>query len=155
MAARSIQIVKTQGKTSVSVSEVLDMIRFWLSDISNGTWVLTLTRFSKPRTDAQRGLMWLWFTAIADEWSEAYGRVFTKENVHDDYCLKFLPITLPNGRNIAGETKHLNTEQMSEFLNRVQADAQTEYGIQLPDPDDYNFALWAKMHGGYQFFTNN
>lgn len=89
--------------------------------------------------------MWLWFSAIADEWSDATGRVFTRQNVHDAYCYMFLPIDTPKGR-IAGSTSVLNTEQMTEFLNRVQADAQTEYGITLPDPDDYNFAAWAKMH---------
>jgi hypothetical protein len=48
---------------------------------------------------------------------------------------------------IAGSTKGLTTEQMTEFLNQVQADAATEYGITLPNPEDMYFEVWAKQYG--------
>ena len=91
--------------------------------------------------------MWVWFDIIAQAWSEASGLAFTPQNVHDAYCLMFLPLTLPNGDNIPGETKRLNTKEMSEFLDKVQADAESEYGIQLPSPDDETFIEWARGYG--------
>lgn len=151
MAARSLTIKKEKGNFVTSVVEIIDTLKIWLGDVSNGTYVLTLSRYTKPRSSEQNALMWLWFQAIADEWTEASGRLFTRQNVHDAYCELFLPIETPKGV-IAGSTSALNTEQFSEFLDKVQADAASEYGITLPDPDDYNFALWVKQHGGSTYF---
>ena len=36
-------------------------------------------------------------------------------------------------------TSKLNTKQMSDFMNKVQADAASELGIQLPIPEDRYF----------------
>ena len=33
----------------------------------------------------------------------------------------------------------LNSEQMTDFLNKIQADALTELGIRLPQPEDRFF----------------
>ena len=51
----------------------------------------------------------------------------------------------PRGR-IAGHTSGLTTEQMTEFLNKVQADAASEYGITLPNPEDLYFEMWAEQY---------
>ena len=40
----------------------------------------------------------------------------------------------------------LNTEQMTEFLNRIQADAATEMGITLPQPQDRFFEAFASEY---------
>ena len=37
---------------------------------------------------------------------------------------------------VAGSTSKLNTLQMTDFLNKVQADAAVELGIRLPLPAD-------------------
>ena len=89
--------------------------------------------------------MWLWFTCIAKSWSEATNRTFTSQDVHDAYCLMFLPIQTPKGA-VAGKTSGLTTEQMTEFLNKVQSDAASEYGITLPNPEDRYFEIWAKQY---------
>ena len=142
MAKRTFRFQKSAGTiaNSQNIHSTLDM---WLNTLSNGEYVMTVERVQKPRSNPQNRLMWVWFTCIAKEWSEATGRVVTPQNVHDVYCQMFLPITMPNGHNIPGSTSKLTSEQFTDFLDKVQADAETEYGIQLPNPEDealYQFA---------------
>ena len=40
---------------------------------------------------------------------------------------------------VVGSTTELNTLQMTNFLNKVQADAATEFGITLPLPADRHY----------------
>jgi len=146
MSKRVLRLSKERG-TVVCGCNVQDWLKSQLATIPNGEWVLSLTKVQRPRSNAQNSLMWVWFGIIAQAWSEAVGRVFTAQNVHDAYCQMFLPVTMPNGISLAGSTKTLTTEQMTEFLNRVQADAQTEYGIHLPSPEEAYYAQWAASYG--------
>ncbi len=135
----------SKSRDGNNAEEIVQTIQLWLNDAMNGEYILTMEKAKSPRSNNQNRLMWLWFTCIAKSWTEAYGRVFTAELVHDSYCTLFLPIDTPRGR-VAGHTKGLTTEQMTEFLNRVQADAATEYGITLPNPDDLYFEIWAQQY---------
>ena len=75
----------------------------------------------------------MWFTCIEQETGT------DKQDVHDYYCHRFLRwTTYINGKEIvvAGSTSKLNTLQMTDFLNKVQADAAAELGIRLPLPAD-------------------
>lgn len=142
--SKSILVNKSKNQT-LNVSEILAQVELLLSDATYGTYLLTFERAKKPRSSEQNRLMWLWFTCIAKSWSEATNRAFTSQDVHDAYCLMFLPIQTPKGV-IAGKTSGLTTEQMTEFLNKVQADAASEYGITLPNPEDRYFEIWAKQY---------
>ncbi len=135
----------SKSRDGNNAEEIVQTIQLWLNDAMNGEYILTMEKAKSPRSNNQNRLMWLWFTCIAKSWTEAYGRVFTAELVHDSYCTLFLPIDTPRGR-VAGHTKGLTTEQMTDFLNRVQADATTEYGITLPNPDDLYFEMWAQQY---------
>ena len=104
--------------------------------LKNGTYTIEIKRISEKRTVSQNALMWMWFACIERETGTP------KQDVHDYYCRMFLRRWVGfKDRNIevVGETKKLNTEQMTEFLNKVQADAQTELGITLPRPEDRFF----------------
>lgn len=142
--SKSILVNKSKNQT-LNVSEILAKVEVMLSDATYGTYLLTFERAKKPRSSEQNRLMWLWFTCIAKSWSEATNRTFTSQDVHDAYCLMFLPIQTPKGA-VAGKTSGLTTEQMTEFLNKVQADAASEYGITLPNPEDRYFEIWAKQY---------
>lgn len=142
--SKSILVNKSKNQT-LNVSEILAQVEVMLSDATYGTYLLTFERAKKPRSSEQNRLMWLWFTCIAKSWSEATNRTFTSQDVHDAYCLMFLPIQTPKGA-VAGKTSGLTTEQMTEFLNKVQADAASEYGITLPNPEDRYFEVWAKQY---------
>ena len=142
--SKSILVNKIKNQT-LNVSEILAQVEVMLSDATYGTYLLTFERAKKPRSSEQNRLMWLWFTCIAKSWSEATNMTFTRQDVHDAYCLMFLPVQTPKG-NVAGKTSGLTTEQMTEFLNKVQADAASEYGITLPNPEDRYFEIWAKQY---------
>lgn len=107
-----------------------------LSTLRNGEYVMTIKRKAVKRSLSQNALMWLWYACIEDETGQ------DRQDIHDHYCARFLsrPIAWPDGVEIvAGGTSNLTTEQMTDFLNKVQADAATEFGIALPQPEDRAF----------------
>lgn len=145
MKSRELKFKKENGV--VDVIALQEWFHQQLCTLSNGDWTVAITKKREGRTNAQNALMWVWFNIIAQAWSEASGRVFTPENVHNAYCQLFLPVTTPKGVNLAGETKNLSKDEMTEFLNRVQADAQMEYGISLPSGEDLYLEQWADSYG--------
>lgn len=104
--------------------------------LRNGQYTVTITRARQPRSLDQNALMWLWFTCISQETGTPI------QDVHDYYCAKFLRKQIAwNGiiRTVVEGTSKLSKERMTNFLNQVQADAQTEFGITLPLPEDRYF----------------
>lgn len=99
--------------------------------LPNGKYELKIERVVNKRTTPQNRLMWKWFGLIASELSSLSGHDITAQDAHDAFCLKFLPKDTIMGK-VGGETKKLNKEQMTEFLDKVQAYMASEYGITLP-----------------------
>lgn len=121
-------LTKKDGKVELSKS-----LEFMCSQLRNGRYWLRIERYVEQRTISQNALMWLWFTCIEREMGT------DKQDVHDYYCTLFLRRTARiNGVEveIAGSTSKLNTLQMTDFMNKVKADAATELGITLPLPED-------------------
>ena len=145
---KAIQFQKYKG-TILDLPRVTQQFQMWLNDATNGDYTLILERTKKSRSNDQNKLMWVWFSCIARSWSEATGKGFTPQDVHDAYCLLFIPKTLPNGNRIPGRTSQLDTEQMTEFLNKVQADAATEYGITLLSITDPLYEVWSREYRNY------
>lgn len=111
-------------------------IGYVFSTLRNGTYSITIKRASEKRSINQNDLMWLWFTCIERETGTP------KNDVYHFYTKKFLQKIVQVGdrmeRCVEG-TRDLNKERFTEFLNKVQADAATELGIQLPAPEDRYF----------------
>lgn len=126
---------KRDGK--VTWEKPLDLL---LSLLPNGKFTLTIKKQAKDRSVSQNALMWMWFACIADTTGN------TKEEVHDAYCYMFLsrPVTMGSRSGIIPMgTSGLNTEEMKEFLDKVQADA-AQMGITLPDPGDQYFEAFCE-----------
>ena len=103
------------------------------SRLRNGTYTVSIDRRKDPRTMSQNALMWLWFACIEG------GTGTLRQDVHDYYCEKFLrerKVIFGVERWVTMGTKGLSTAQMTDFMNKVQADALTELGITLPLPQD-------------------
>ena len=127
MAQEAI-LTKIDGEVNISKS-----FEFMCSQLRNGKYRVKIERYTEPRTLNQNALMWLWFTCIEQETGT------DKQDVHDYYCNRYLRRTaFIKGKEtvIAGSTSKLNTVQMTDFLNKVQADAAAELGIILPLPED-------------------
>ena len=106
------------------------------STLSNGTYTITVKRQNEKRSIAQNDLMWMWLTCIEHETGTP------KDEVYMYYCKKFLMRTIKIGdrqERIYMTSSKLNSEQMTEFLNKIQADAAQELGITLPLPTDRFF----------------
>ena len=137
-------VVYNKDKGTTNSPEVLETIQLWLDTVRNGQYTIEMKKVVGKRSISQNKLMWLWFSAIADAWSDATDRAFTRNDVHDAYCLMFLPIDTPKGR-VGGSTSGLSTEEMSEFLEKVHADAADD-GITLLNPEDKMFEQWAMQY---------
>ena len=127
----SFTLIKDGGQVSFSKppAAVIQSLR-------NGRYTVTIAKEKQPRSLDQNSLMWLWFTCVSDETGTPV------QDVHDYYCAKFLRKQISwNGitRTIVEGTSKLSKERMTEFLNHVQADAATEFGITLPNPEDRYF----------------
>lgn len=104
--------------------------------LANGRYTVTITKAKEPRSIEQNALMWLWFTCIEQETGTH------KQDVHDYYCKRFLRKTIhwhDHDEVIVEGTSRLSKDRMTDFLNQVQADAATDFGITLPQPEDRYF----------------
>ena len=124
-------LVKRDGKWTMDRD--FDMM---CSLLRNGEYTVKIVRKTQPRTISQNSLMWMWYKCM----EEATGQ--PKDDFHDYYKAKFLarPIAI-KGKwvKVVGSTTDLNTLQMTEYLEKVKADAAIEFGITLPLPEDRNY----------------
>lgn len=131
-------VTKSNGKVDRNVD-----LTGVFSTLRNGTYTITVKRATEKRTIAQNDLMWLWFTCIEQETGTP------KEDVYSYYCKKFLMKTIRIGEKVErvyDTSSKLNTQQMSEFMNKIQADAATEMGIQLPLPSDRYYDAFCEAY---------
>ena len=107
--------------------------------LANGQYVITIKRANTKRSIAQNDLMWMWLECIARETGTS------KDDIYMYYCKKFLCKVITIGEKqekIYNTSSKLNTEQMTDFLNNIQADAASELGIRLPKPEDRFFEVF-------------
>lgn len=130
----TIEFRKMKGET-LDVSALLAWVERHINWLGNGLYELKIAKKVKRRSLPQNKLMWMWFGCISKETGQPI------QDIHDWYCLKFLKRLVVNPADggaffVPGHTSILNTEQFTEFLNNIQADAATELGITLPTPND-------------------
>lgn len=109
---------------------------FMCSLLRNGEYTVKIVRKTKPRTISQNSLMWMWYKCM----EEVTGQ--SKEDFHDYYKAKYLArdVVIANRWvKVVGSTTDLNTLQMTNYLEKVKADAAIEFGITLPLPEDTNY----------------
>jgi hypothetical protein len=143
--SKTVRFIKKNGEIQYK-QYLLNNLENALSTIANGEYLLLIKKEVKKRTLDQNALMWLWFTCIERETGT------DKNDVHDYYCMLFLRRTAPiNGedRVIISGTSKLNTEQFTYFLDKIQADAASEFGIRLPNPEDAYFESFKQEYERY------
>ena len=119
-------------------------LAYLFSTLQNGTYTITVKKVTEKRSIPQNDLMWMWLACIERETGTP------KDEVYMYYCMKFLMRTVTIGQKmerIYMTTSKLNTEQMTTFLNQLQADAETELGIRLPTPQD---RFWEAFYQDYR-----
>lgn len=88
-----------------------------------GKYVILIEKQGFARTMSQNRLFWMWMAQL-EYWSGTPRRVW-----HDHYVALFIP---PNKHG----TSDLSTEAMKHFMNQIHADALTEWGVNLPLPEE-------------------
>ena len=129
--AKTIVMRKQDGRMTFDVEPA-----YIFSTLANGTYHITVKRVSEKRSIAQNDLMWMWLACIERETGTP------KDDIYMYYCKKFLMKTIRVGEKlerIYDTSSKLNTQQMNEFLDKIQADALSELGITLPNPEDRFF----------------
>ena len=124
--------MKKEGERLVFDTE----LPYIFSTLANGTYHITIKKASQKRSIPQNDLMWMWLACIERETGTP------KDDVYMYYCKKFLMKTISIGsrqERIYNTSSKLSSEEMTEFLNKIQADAATELGITLPQPEDRFF----------------
>jgi len=125
---RAVILTKKDG-----IVELSSPLEYLYSQLKNGKYKVKIENYAEKRTLNQNALMWMWMMCIERETGT------DKQDVHDYYCAKFLRReTVINGieTTVYGGTSKLNTLQMTNFMDKVKADAATEFGITLPLPED-------------------
>lgn len=131
-----IRFAKANGTIAGGEGRVVEAFRQRLTLCKNGEYDVVIKPHESRRSLNQNRLMWLWFKCIEAETGTPM------QDIHDYYCGKFLLRCVCVGRSatyVAGGTRTLNERDFKTFLDKVQADAATEFGIKLPTPDD---AAW-------------
>lgn len=129
--AKTVIMRKSEGRLTFDME-----LPYVFSTLANGTYQITIKRSNEKRSISQNDLMWMWLTCIERETGTP------KDDIYMYYCKKFLMKTIQVGdrlERIYSTSSKLNTEQMTEFLNKIQADALTELGITLPKAEDRFF----------------
>ena len=129
--AKTVILTKKDGR--VMLDQELPYI---FSTLSNGKYQITIKKVSEKRSIAQNDLLWIWMACIETETGTP------KDEIYMYYCKKFLMRTMTIGQKMERiylTSSKLNTEQMTTFLNQIQADALQELGITLPTPQDRFF----------------
>ena len=124
------EITITKSSSGVEYSMPLEYV---ISQLKNGKYKLTIQKHAEKRTVSQNGLFWMWMACIEQQTGT------DKQDVHDYYCVRFLrreAVINDKSTVVIGGTSKLNTLQMTNFMDKVKADAATEFGIMLPLPED-------------------
>ena len=136
--SHTLTLVKKDGQVSFSKEPAA-----LFDTLMNGRYTVTITRERTPRSIDQNSLMWMWFTCISRETGTPVN------DVHDYYCSKFLRkqiVWSDTQRTVVEGTSKLSKERMTDFLNNVQADAETEFGIRLPLPEDKYYEEFSQTY---------
>lgn len=146
--AKSIKIVKQKGEV-FNKGMIITSIETSFDLLRNGEYELLIKRVTSRRSNSQNSMMWMWFACLAQETGS------TSQDFHDYYCDKFLSrkITINKEvKTVASGTSGLDTVAMTYFLNQVQADAASEFGVKLPTPEDLQ---WEQFQDYYKSFMYN
>lgn len=103
-------------RLSASLVETIDAL-------PNGQYDILIEKRGYVRTLSQNRLFWMWMADL-EYWSGT-----PRKKWHDHFVAMFIP---PHKHG----TSDLSMEAMTHFMNQVHAECLTEYGVDLPLPDD-------------------
>lgn len=135
--AKTLIFTKEGGRVDLGRLDAL------IGTLSNGEYVLTITKRRERRTLSQNALLWMWLRCIAEDTGN------TTDDLYDVFCSKFLRKRVEVNGDVVECCKtssQLNTAEMTAFLDNIQVYAASELGITLPNPEDRNFEVFFQQY---------
>lgn len=129
-------IYKKENGSIKDKEQIFKKLESTFLTLKNGEYELVHKIHKKNRNNDQNALMWMWFACLENELGQ------DKQEIYQYYCEKFIPeccTYFRDGRFDSGGTSKLKTDEMAHFLKKIQADAASEFGCQLPTREDMFF----------------
>jgi hypothetical protein len=109
--------------------------------------VVELTVPQIKRSINQNALLWLWMQFVAD-FRRELGEDRPKEFWYCQF-MQLIPIYY-DGTDVRKTSSYYTVAEMKYFLDNIFMFCQTEWGLDLPDPEDKKARDWFEYHG-YKF----
>lgn len=106
--------------------------------------VVELTVPQIKRSIDQNALLWLWMQYVSD-YQKEYGNDRPKEYW---YCffMQQIPIFYEN-TDVRKTSSYYTVSEMKYFLDNINIYCSSEWGVDLPDPEDKKARDWFEYHG--------
>lgn len=125
-------------------SQHVDKLINHLQSLDNDVYEVTIKKYKRKRSIEQNSYYW---GCIVNPLAEHFG--YLPDEMHEELKLKFNKKTteskLEPGKTIVygGSTTELNTAEMTHYLESIRIWANTEFGFEIPSPDEYSNELKA------------
>lgn len=125
---KTVLTIQNKQRIDMVVNRLSSMLNAW---DGQKPVQITISEVREKRTLDQNALYWMWMDIIANYIGDS------KEAVHQDMGYHFLPriVSSQTGNSYPVSTTKLNTKEMSEYMEKVNALA-AGIGITLPLPED-------------------
>lgn len=113
---------------------------------------VAVTDVRSKRSDAQNRLLWSWNNLIQQHLRESFGQIASAEEWHEILVAKLWPaqvrpVELPDGTRYKvgrAKTRSFNIQQMTTYLELLDAYCAENLGLLLPHPDDLMMAIYGE-----------
>jgi len=116
---------------------------------------LTIVEVRSRRSDAQNRLLWQWNGLIQAHLRDSFGQLASAEEWHEILVAKLWPaevhpVELPDGTRYRvgrAKTRKFNTQQMTQYLELLDAYCAEHLQLLLPHPEDLMMAIYGERRG--------
>lgn len=116
---------------------------------------VAISEVRSKRSDAQNRLLWLWNGEIQKHLRDSFGQVASSEEWHEILVAKLWPsqvhpVELPDGTKYRvgrAKTRTFNIQQMTTYLELLDAYCAEHLGLLLPHPDELMMAIYCERRG--------
>lgn len=113
---------------------------------------LTIVEVRNKRSDAQNRLLWQWNGMIQAHLRDSFGQLASSEEWHEILVAKLWPaevhpVELPDGTRYRvgrAKTRKFNTQQMTLYLDLLDAYCAEHLHLLLPHPEDLMMAIYGE-----------
>lgn len=113
---------------------------------------VAIKEIRSKRSDAQNSLLWMWNGLIQAHLRDSFGQIASSEQWHEILVAKLWPsevhpVELPDGTKYKvgrAKTSKFNIQQMTTYLELLDAYCAEHLGLLLPHPQDLVYQIWGE-----------